>query len=142
MEPFKIVKTDTAEQLVFGYANVSIAKSGKVITDLQDDRIAPAELENAAYDFVLHAREADEMHEGEPIGHLVESIVFTAEKNAALATDPVTGKIDKEGLAVLNKLFPCRWWVGFKVDKSAFQKVLSGEYTMFSIAGTAEGVEE
>lgn len=137
--PFTILKIDPVEQLVFGYANVSIAKSGKLITDLQNDQIPPAELEKGAYDYVLHAREADEQHEGPPIGHLVESMVFTPEKLQALAMDPVSKRIDQEDLAVLQRLFPCRWWVGFKIDKSVFAKVQSGELTMFSIAGSADG---
>lgn len=141
-EQFQILKTDPQEQLVFGYANVSIAKNNQLITDLQGDQIPPSELEKGAYDYVLHAREADEMHEGGPIGHLVESLVFTPDKLQAFATDPVTKKVNQEDLAVLQRLFPTRWWVGFKVEKSAFAKVLDGTYTMFSIAGTAEGVEE
>lgn len=141
-EPFTIQKIDEHQRLVFGYANVSVAKGDHLITDLQGDRIAPEELEKGAYDFVLFAREADEMHEGGAIGHLVESMVFVPDKLQALATDPATGKLDEEGLAVLKRLFPPRWWVGFKVEPSAFSKVLSGEYTMFSIAGTADAVNE
>jgi hypothetical protein len=136
--PFTIVKINTAERIVFGYANVSIAKGGKLITDLQDDQITPTELEKGAYEYVLTAREADEMHEGGVVGHLVESIVFTPEKLQVMATDPATGVVDQEGLAVLKRILPPRWWVGFKLDQSAFAKVQSGEYTMFSIAGEAE----
>ena len=137
-EPFKILKVDKAEHLIFGYANVSIAKDGKIITDLQGDRIAPEELEKGAYEYVLTAREADEMHAGGVVGHLVESIVFTDEKLLVMATDPATGDVDNEGLAVLKRLLPPRWWVGFKLDPSAFAKVQSGEYRMLSIAGAAD----
>lgn len=141
-EPFSIVKIDQHQRMVFGYASVAVTKGDRIITDLQGDRISPDELEKAAYDFVLHAREADEMHEGAPVGHLVESIVFTPEKLQALATDPATGKVNEEGLESLRKMFPPRWWVGFKVEPSAFAKVLSGEYQMFSIAGTADAVND
>jgi len=137
-ESFKILKIDDSEKLVFGFANVSIAKGGKLITDLQNDQITPNELEKGAYEYVLTAREADEMHEGGVVGHLVESMVFTTEKLAALATDPATGKVDEEGLAIMKRLIPPRWWVGFKLDTPAFAKVKSGEYTMFSIAGEAD----
>lgn len=139
-EPFKILKLDEAECLVFGFANVSIAKGGKLITDLQDDHMQPLELEKGAYDYVLTAREADEMHEGAAIGHLVESMMFMPDKLVAFATDPSTGKVDEEGLEVLKRLLPPRWWVGFKVSKAAFAKVKSGEYPMFSIAGEADVV--
>lgn len=137
-EPFKITKIDTVEHLVFGFANVSIAKGGKIITDLQGDRIAPDELEKAAYDYVLTAREADEMHEGGVVGHLVESVVFTPEKIAAMLTDPITGVINQEACEVMKSALPPRWWVGFKLDPSAFAKVQSGEYKMLSIAGTSD----
>lgn len=143
---FLLSKIDEAECLVFGYANVSVSKTtaagaGSEFYDLQEDRIPPEELEKAAYDHVLEFREADEMHKGNAIGRLVESIVFTPEKLVKFATDPVSGKLDNDDLAVLQKLFPPRWWVGYKLDKAAFAKVKSGEYTMFSIAGEADRVD-
>lgn len=141
-EPFSILKISTAERMVFGFANVSVAKNGQIITDLQGDRIAPNELEKGAYNYVLHAREADEMHKGPAIGHLVESMVFTPEKLQALATDPTTKEVDQEGLNVLKRLLPPRWWVGFKLEPAAFAKVQSGEYSMFSIAGEADAENE
>jgi hypothetical protein len=73
-------------------------------------------------------------------GQLVESMVFTPEKLRAMATDTVTGEVDHEGLEVLKRLFPPRWWVGYKLDPDAFDGVVSGKYTMFSIAGEAEAV--
>lgn len=137
-ESFKILKLDEVEHLVFGFANVSIAKGGKLITDLQGDRIAPSELEKGAYEYVLTARTVDEMHEGEIVGHLVESMVFTPEKLQALATNPATGEIDQAAFEIMKSLIPTRWWVGFKVSPSAFAKVKSGDYPMFSIAGEAD----
>lgn len=137
-QPFKILKLNNAERLVFGFANVSIAKGGEIITDLQGDRIAPSELEKGAYDYVLTAREADEMHKGGAIGYLVESMVFTPEKLLVIATDPSTGEVDLEGFEVMKRLIPPRWWVGFKLEPEAYAKVQKGEYKMFSIAGEAE----
>lgn len=138
--PFHIVKLNDAERLVFGYANVSVAKGGKIITDLQGDRISPAELEKGAYEYVLTARGIDEMHEGDLKGQLVESIVFTPEKLTVMACDPATGEVDHEALAVLKRIFPPRWWVGYKLEPEAYAKVRSGEYAMFSIAGEADAV--
>lgn len=127
---------------MFGFANVSIAKStnagaGGEFFDLQKDYIPPEELEKAAYDHVLEFRETDEMHKGDCVGRLVESIVFTPEKLEKFATDPTTGEINKVHLEVLKQVFPCRWWCGYKLDRSSFEKVLSGEFKMFSIAGEA-----
>lgn len=144
---FQISKLDDAQSLVFGWANVSVAKrtaageGGHQIFDLQQDSIPPSELESAAYEFNLEFRDTDEMHEGPVVGKLVESMVFTPEKLAKFATDPTTGEIDQPMLAVLQKAFPCRWWVGFKVEPSAYQAVKSGKYKMFSIAGEADRLE-
>lgn len=145
---FLIAKLDEGQSLVFGYANVSVAKStavgggGHEIYDLQKDMVPPAELEKAAYEFVLNFREADEMHEGGVVGHLVESMVFTPDKLEKLATDPTTGNIDAAVLEVLKQALPCRWWVGFKVNKSSFADVKSGKFKMFSIAGEADRTDD
>lgn len=144
---FTIQKVNDEQSLVFGYANVSVSKStssgsgGHTIFDLQKDSIPPDELEKAAYDFVLDFRETDEMHKGPSVGRLVESIVFTPEKLQAFCTDPVTSIVNKEALEVLKQVLPPRWWVGFKLDKQAYQAVKSGKYKMFSIAGEADRTE-
>lgn len=147
MSQFHIAKIDRAERLVFGWANVSISKTtaagvgGEQFYDLQQDSIPPEELEKAAYLHVEEYRETDEMHRGGAVGVLVESIVFTPEKLERFATDPVSGEVNKGDLEVLKRLFPPRWWVGYRVEPAAFAKVLSGEYKMFSIGGEAERVE-
>ena len=144
---FTITKLNDEGNLVFGFANVSVAKStsvgggGHEIFDLQLDAIPPDELESAAYDFVLNFRETDEMHKGPAIGHLVESMVFTPEKLQKLATDPTTGTVDPQVLSVLEKALPPRWWVGFKLNPESYQAVKSGKYKMFSIAGEADREE-
>lgn len=144
---FQVAKLDDEQRLVFGWANVSVAKStasgtgGHDIFDLQKDSIPPSELEKAAYDFVLEFRETDEMHAGEAVGHLVESMVFTPEKLEKLATDPATGEVDPIIHSVLKKALPPRWWVGFKLAPSSYQAVKSGKYKMFSIAGEADRTE-
>lgn len=141
---FKIAKVDESQSLVFGWANVSIAKStsiasgGHLIDDLQRDSIPPDELEKGAYGFVLDFRETDEMHKGDAVGQLVESMVFTPDKLVKLATDPTSGEVDEEGLAVLKRLLPTRWWVGFKLAPSSFKAVQEKKFTMFSIAGEAD----
>lgn len=147
MNDFVLSKLDDDQHLVFGFANVSVAKStaaaagGHDIFDLQQDCIPPAELEKAAYDFVLNFRETDEMHAGAAVGHLVESMVFTPEKLSKLLTDPGTGKVDEAALEIMKKALPARWWVGFKLNSSSYQAVKSGKFKMFSIAGEAERVE-
>lgn len=142
--PFQIAKLDDGQSLVFGFANVSVSKStakadgGEEFFDLQADAIPPEELEKGAYAFNLDFREADDNHQGSATGHLVESMVFTPDKLEKFATDPVTGEVNKEHLEVLKKVFPTRWWVGFKMAPASYEAVKSGKFKMFSIAGEAD----
>lgn len=126
--PQPIVKIDEEQQLVFGYFNVSKNKDGELMVDLQGDIITPDMLEKAAYDFVLESREGGNMHEGDAVATLVESMVFTPEK------------LEKMGLA--PDAVPARWWGGFKIhDPDVFEQVKKGELSMFSIQGEAIRVE-
>ena len=125
-KPFTVAKLDEDQRLVFGYASVAKVNDGSDLVDLQGDQIAPDDLEKAAYDFVLEARIANEMHQGEPVGQLVESVVITPEKLAAMGLRAGPGA-PAVGL-----------WLGFKLTPDAFAKVKRGDYTMFSIEGTAD----
>ena len=122
----KKATADTDERLVFGWASVADRADGETITDHQGDIVEISELETAAYDFVQFFREGSEMHErgGLDIAVIIESIVFTPEKIAALGL--------KDGD------LPHGWWVGFRVlDDDVWEKVKDGTYTMFSIEGAA-----
>lgn len=123
-ETFTIAKTEPDKMLVFGWANVAIGEDGQQITDLQGDVIDPEELERAAYDHVLKFRSAGERHDPNlrQKGRLVESCVFTKEKQAALGIPP--------------GVVPEGWWVGYKIDDpQAWEKIKKGEYQSFSIEG-------
>jgi len=120
---FIIAKTDDVQNQVFGWASVSM-RDGELLTDLQGDQIEPAELEKAAYDFVLTARSANEMHDGAPVGQLIESVVVTPEKLSAMG--------------LVNKSAPTAGlWVGFQLEPASYAKVKAGAYRMFSIEGRA-----
>ena len=115
------------EQLVFGWANLSLDKDGQLPFDWHGDIKAPAELEKAAYNFVLKYRATGEQHQGGVKGQLVESVMFTKEKMAAMG--------------IPEGVLPQGWWVGFHIpDKEVFAKVKSGEYQMFSIEGRSKRV--
>lgn len=125
---FAIAKSDDDRHLAFGWANVSIRAGGEVIEDWQEDIIEPEDLETAAYNFVELYREGGEMHERGGAAVLVESVVFTEEKLAAMGIPAGT--------------LPIGWWIGFKVlDDDVWEKVKDGTYSMFSIEGVAERVE-
>ena len=112
------------KRLVFGWANVSVDVGGNEVVDLQEDMIDPETLEAAAYKFAELYRDGGEMHERTGTAVMVESVVLTEEKQAAM------------GLAAGT--LPIGWWIGFRVtDDDVWEKVKSGEYSMFSIGGTA-----
>ena len=108
---FSIQKSSDEKRLAFGWASA-------------EDIIDPDTLENAAYEFVRLYREGGEMHERGDCAVLVESVVFTKEKMAAMGIPEGT--------------LPTGWWIGFYItDDEVWEKVKSGEYPMFSIEGTA-----
>lgn len=124
---FQLAKADGDRRLVFGWANVTVTREGQPVVDLQEDMIAPEELERAVYDYVLLFRTGGEEHDParRKKARLVESCVFTADKLAAMGLPEGT--------------VPLGWWVGFYVDDDeTWEKVKNGEYRMFSIEGIAQ----
>lgn len=121
---FSITKAND-KGLVSGWANVSVQKDGSIPLDWHDDIIMPDTLEKAAMDFMMEYRESGVMHKGEAKGVVVESIVFTKEK--------------QETLGIPEGIVPEGWFITVKVlDPEVFQKVKSGEFSMFSIQGKAK----
>ena len=132
-DSFSIYKTDDDKRLVFGWASISITVDGEQLEDRQNDLIDPEDLEEAAYEYVLNFRDTGEEHipTMRKKGKLVESCVFTAEKQQAIGIPAGT--------------LPVGWWIGFKIeDDDAWSRVKSGVYKMFSIEGraTREPVEK
>lgn len=125
---YGIVKTNDAERLVFGWASVSQGPDGSLLEDLQGDVIEPAELEKAVYDFVLYGGGANEMHQGRMKGQVIESFMVTPEKLTAM-------KLTSNGAPTAG------WWVGFKLEPDAYEKVRTRQYKMFSIKGHSEAEE-
>lgn len=128
-ESVSIIKMDEDRRLVFGWASVSIKVDGEQLEDLQKDIIDPEDLEGAAYEYVLNFRDTGEEHipSLRKKGKLVESCVFTAEKQKAMG--------------IPEGIIPTGWWVGFKItDDTAWARVKSGQYRMFSIEGRANRI--
>lgn len=111
------------QQLVFGWANVTIQEDGTTPFDWQGDIIETEILEAAAYNFVLSHGLANQEHSyGTDCGWLVESMMFTKDKMDALGIPEGT--------------IPEGWFVGFYIpDPDVYAKVKNGEYNMFSIEG-------
>lgn len=132
-----IVKLDGEQRHVFGV--FSVAKVGEdLVIDHEGDTISPEELENAAYNHVLEARIAGENHVRKGVGDLIESVVLTPEKCAAivkaLADTGITATIDIPAVC---------WWGGYHVhDDAVWKAVKDGDYVSFSIGGTADRIEE
>lgn len=121
---FKIAKSTDEKRLAFGWASIAKDENGEDLIDLTNDIIEPEELEKAAYEFVRLYREGGEMHERGECATLVESVVFTPEKMISMGIPEGT--------------LPTGWWIGFYVtDDAVWDKVKSGDYTMFSIEGEA-----
>jgi hypothetical protein len=131
-----ITKLDKSRHLVFGWFSI-VKVDGRPVVDSQQDIITPETLEDSAYQFVLNARVAGEMHNKDGdntvvgVGRLVESVVFTKEKQAAI----VSSLTDQHISAVMD-LGMEGWWGGFRIeDEATWAKVVTGELRAFSIGG-------
>ena len=126
---FEVHKARESEQLVSGWANVSVNANGSIPLDWDDDIITPETLEKAAINFMLDYRESGVQHEGGPVGTVVESIVFTKDK--------------QEALGIPEGILPIGWFITVKVhDSEVFAKVKDGTYRMFSIQGKCRRVKQ
>ena len=82
------------------------------------------ELEDAAYKYVEFYGDGGEQHERGGAATIIESIVFTKEKQFALG--------------LTENSLPEAWWIGFHVhDPEVWEKVKDGTYPMCSIEGEA-----
>jgi hypothetical protein len=125
---FDITKSNSDECLVSGWANVAVNADGSIPLDWQDDVIRPDTLEKAAIGFMMDYRGSGVMHEGDSKGIVVESIVFTKEKQACIG--------------IPEGVIPEGWFITVKVlDPEVFAKVKDGTFRMFSIQGSAKRVK-
>lgn len=121
-------KTNDDKQLVSGWASVSANADGSLPLDWEDDVIPPCVLEKAAIDFMKDYRDSGVAHEGDSVGTVVESIVMTKEKQAAMGIP--------EGCV------PEGWFITVQInDSDVFAKVKDGTYKMFSIQGSCKRVK-
>jgi hypothetical protein len=121
-----IAKADDSRQRLFGWASIAVQKDGTPLLDLQGDLIDIEDLEEAWYEYVQSSGELNFQHSGPVRGHLIEAMVFTPDKIAALGLPPDS--------------MPQGAWVGFHLPESDdYQLVKHQGFFMFSIEGFAEG---
>lgn len=126
----EIRKVDAEKREITGWASVSLDNEGRPVVDSQGDHIPLDELEAAAHE--AFARDegravAGDMHKRVGVGTIIESMVLTAEKRAALGLG--------EG--------PQGWVVTMKIhDDKTWADIKSGRKMELSIAGMAERVSE
>jgi Putative phage serine protease XkdF len=119
-----ISKADDSQQRLFGWASIAIRKDGQQIEDLQGDLIDIEDLEAAWYEYVLESGELNILHKGDCQGQLIEAMVFTPEKLAALGLAP--------------DALPLGAWCGYYIaDAACYQDIKKQGYFMFSIEGSA-----
>ena len=131
-----ISKINEEKRQVFGWANVSHEwkkdDAGnlvlKQVEDSQEDLVDVEDLESMAYRFTKLYREGGEMHVKKSSATMIESMVFTIEKQQALG--------------IPAGMVPVGWWIGFEVsDDNAWEGVKKKLYTAFSIEGSARREE-
>ncbi|MBK4723448.1 hypothetical protein JJL56_31855 [Azospirillum sp. YIM DDC1] len=126
-----ICKVDDDQRLVFGWFSI-VEIDGQPVTDREGDRIAPNELEPAAYGHVLNARVASDTHVLIGVGKLVESCVFTVEKQQAMVASLIA-----MGIPAVMDLHCVGWWGGYYItDDKVWAEIKAGNYVSFSIGGT------
>lgn len=117
----RVVKTAPDLQIAYGWASV-VEKDGKPVVDSDNEVVTEADLDSYVRQFVLGRHGGRVMHEGPVESELVESMMFTKEKQEILGID--LGKVG--------------WWVGFKYhNPETWARIKSGELPMFSLAGYA-----
>lgn len=129
----RIVKLDDEQRNVFGIFSVA-EHNGEPVVDAEDDRFTGQELEKAAYNHVLDARIAGENHVRKGVGDLIESVVFTPEKCAAMVK-----ALGETGIEATIDIPAVAWWGGYHVtDDNVWKAVKAGKYVSWSIGGSAD----
>lgn len=117
-----IFKADIAKvknKVAYGFAYVS-KKDGEVVVDHSGDSWSIDEVEKTAHEFITECRVGGSMHSEMNVARVVESVVFTKEKQEALGID-----LGME----------C-WFIGMEIlDDEVLKQIETGELQMFSIGG-------
>lgn len=125
---FDVTKSREDLGLVSGWANVSVNANGSLPMDWQDDVIPIEVLERTAIEFMKDFRKSGVEHKGISQGVVVESMVFTKDKQQAIGIPDGT--------------VPEGWFITVHVtNPDVFKAVKEGKYRMFSIQGKAKKIK-
>lgn len=126
-----VLRTAEEKREVYGFLSVAKDASGTTVTDTHGSQISVDELERMAHRYLVEARGVGEQHQRfEGIGHVIESVVLTREKQAAIPPKGIPEGNVHEG-----------WFVGFRVDdQDTWGRLKRGELTGLSIGGYAKRV--
>lgn len=117
-------KIEPEQRIAWGWAYVC-EEDGHQVIDHSGDIMDAADVQKAAHGFVCDSRTGRLMHEGEPIGHVVDSIFFSKALQEALGIH--LGKVG--------------WFLGIRVDDdAAWAGIKDGTYPALSIGGSADAV--
>jgi Putative phage serine protease XkdF len=119
------VTKDAAKRQITGFCSISTDAAGNLIKDLQGDQIPVGELEKAAHKLMLDGGrgKGGDSHERVGTGDIVESMVVTAEKRAALGFGAG----------------PAGWVITQKIhDDALWAEIDRGDKLELSIHGTAK----
>lgn len=123
-----IAKVDEEQRLVFGWGNITALPDGTPVRDLHGDTIPSDLLEKASYESrkrnvpLAYRHMRDGNGQPIPIGKIIEQVVFTPEKCAAMGIPP--------------GIMPTGTWIGAYVESDEhWELVKSGEAPMFSVGG-------
>tara|TARA_R110000744_G_scaffold380215_1_gene500246 strand:- start:41535 stop:41927 length:393 start_codon:yes stop_codon:yes gene_type:complete len=121
LQASEILKVDESLGLVFGFA-IICKVDGEDHFDLQADHIPEGVMLKGSLDFAKGKRVAKEMHQGDSVGDVVFMFPMTSEIAASL-------NIVTKHTGLLIAMQPD--------DPEVLRKFATGEYTGFSIGGTA-----
>lgn len=121
LQASEILKVDESLGLVFGFA-IICKVDGEDHFDLQADHIPEGVMLKGSLDFAKGERAAKEMHKGDAIGSIVFMFPLTSEIAKSL-------DITTKHTGLLIAMQPD--------DPEVLRKFADGEYTGFSIGGTA-----
>lgn len=117
-----ILKADNEQKIVYGWAYVTHDKDGQVVVDKSGEFVDDIEeIEKTAVRFMLESRKGDVDHTNVHKTDIVESMVFTPDKMAAMG--------------IAKGTMPSGWWIGVKCNDEVWADYKAGKYTSFSIHG-------